>query len=76
MKFEILSSEILIKGRIFDVRRDHVRYADGHVSDYDLIVHPGAVALVPIDGEGKIWFVRQYRHAASETLLELPAGTL
>lgn len=76
MKFEIISSEIITHGRIFDVRRDQVRYPDGQVADYDIIVHAGAVTMVPIDGDGNIWFVRQYRHAAGETLLELPAGTL
>ena len=76
MKFEILSSEILINGRVFDVRRDHVRYPDGRESDYDIIVHSGAVTLVPINGDGEIWFVRQYRHATGKTLLELPAGAI
>ncbi len=76
MKFEILSSDILINGRVFDLRRDHVRYPDGRESDYDIIVHSGAVTLVPVNGDGEIWFVRQYRHATGETLLELPAGTI
>jgi ADP-ribose pyrophosphatase len=38
--------------------------------------HSGAVAIVPLDGEGKIVLVRQYRHAAGRALLEIPAGTL
>ena len=76
MKLEVLSSEIVMKGRIFDVRKDHIRYQNGHKTDYDVIVHSGAVTLIPIDTDGNVWFVRQYRHAIGETLLELPAGTL
>lgn len=76
MKFKILSSEIITHGRIFEVRRDQVRYPDGRVTDYDIIIHAGAVTIVPINDKGEIWFVRQYRHAIGETLLELPAGTL
>jgi ADP-ribose pyrophosphatase len=42
----------------------------------EVVVHPGAVTIVPIDDQGRLWFVRQYRHAAGERLLELPAGTI
>lgn len=76
MKFEILSSEIILHGRVFELRRDHVRYPDGRTADYDIIIHAGAVTIVPIDGDGNVWFVRQYRHATGEILLELPAGTI
>src|SRR5262249_26461330 len=37
--------------------------------------HGGSVVLLPIDAEGNLLFVRQYRHAAGRELLELPAGT-
>lgn len=76
MKFKILSSEIITRGRVFDIRRDQVRYPDGRTSNYDIIVHSGAVTIVPVNDDREIWFVRQYRHATGETLLELPAGTL
>ena len=32
--------------------------------------------MVPVDGQGNIWLIEQYRYAIKETLLELPAGTL
>ncbi|MDH3944992.1 MAG: NUDIX hydrolase [Anaerolineae bacterium] len=76
MEFEILSTRDLFSGRVFNVRRDHLRYPDGRETDYDIIVHPGAVAIIPIDAQEQVWFVRQYRHAAGKYLLELPAGTL
>jgi ADP-ribose pyrophosphatase len=42
----------------------------------DIIEHVGAVTILPVDANGRILFVRQYRHAAGKELLELPAGTL
>ena len=76
MAFELISSEVVFKGKVFDVRVDQVRLADGHETRIDLVIHPGAVTLIPRDEDGTIWFVRQYRHATGGYLLELPAGTL
>ncbi len=73
---ELLQSEIAYTGRAFTVRRDRVRLPAGPVSDLDIVVHAGAVTLVPVDQKGQVWFVRQYRHAAGTSLLEFPAGTL
>ncbi len=76
MAIEKLQSEIMFEGRVFDVRRDRVRFPDGHVTDLDIVSHGGAVTIVPIDRNGHIWFVYQYRHAVRSWLLELPAGSL
>ena len=74
--FSLQSSEQIYKGRVFTLRRDEVRLPDGKTAHLDIIVHGGAATLVPVDGEKRIWFVRQYRHAAGEVVLELPAGTI
>jgi len=74
--FRVERSETVFRGRVFAVRRDRVRLHDGNTTELDIITHHGAVTLVPLDAQGRVWFVRQYRHAAGETLLELPAGTL
>jgi ADP-ribose pyrophosphatase len=76
MGFKILSSELLFKGKVFDLWREEVEYPDGRVSGIEFIKHGGAVTILPVDGEGNIWFVRQYRHATGGEVLELPAGTL
>jgi ADP-ribose pyrophosphatase len=76
MKFEILSSEHLFGGKVFDLWREKIRYPDGRVAGIEFIKHGGAVTILPVDTEGKIWFVRQYRHPTGGLLLELPAGTL
>ena len=76
MGTELLSSETVFEGKVFDVRVDDVRLPNGHRTRIDLVIHAGAVTFIPLDGEGSIWFVRQYRHATGGHLLELPAGTL
>jgi ADP-ribose pyrophosphatase len=75
MSFEFISSEILMKGRAFKIRRDTLKTPDGRETKLDIIEHGGSVVIVPIDDDGNLLFVRQYRHAAGLDLLELPAGT-
>jgi ADP-ribose pyrophosphatase len=76
VKFENLHSETIFNGRIFSLRQDHVRLPDGKQISLDVIVHRGAAVLLPVDEQGRLWMVRQYRHAIERDLLELPAGTL
>lgn len=76
MKFERIKSENTYTGRAFSVRRDHLRTPNGNIVKYDIIEHGGSVGIVPVDENGDMHFVRQYRHAADVDLLELPAGTL
>ncbi|MGD0612876.1 MAG: NUDIX hydrolase [Anaerolineales bacterium] len=76
MAFELLKSEIVYPGRAFTIRRDHLRLPDGHETKFDIVEHHGSVVLIPVDEQGNLVFVRQYRHAAGLDLLELPAGTL
>ncbi len=75
MPFELLRSEPLFKGRAFGIRRDFVRMPDGRETRFDIVEHGGSVVILPIDDQGYLIFVRQYRHAAGKELLELPAGT-
>jgi ADP-ribose pyrophosphatase len=75
MPFELLKSEAILEARAFKIRRDTLRTPDGRETKYDIVEHIGSVAIVPIDAEGNMLFVRQYRHAAGQDLLELPAGT-
>ena len=76
MPFELISSETLLKGRAFSIRRDLLKTPDGRETKLDIIEHGGSVIIVPVDKDGNLLFVRQYRHAAGMDLLELPAGTL
>ena len=76
MSYELIDSEIIYPGRAFTIRRDQVRLPDGHTTKLDIVEHHGSVVLIPLDDEGRLLFVRQYRHAAGGEVMELPAGTL
>lgn len=74
--FKVIKTEIVYEGKVFTVRKDQVEFPNGKSGNLDVVEHTGAVTLVPVDEQGQVWFVRQYRHAAGRELLELPAGTL
>ena len=76
MTYRVESTEPIFDGRAFKVRIDSVQAPDGKVRRIEIVDHPGAVTIVPVDAEGRLHFVRQYRHSSLEVLLELPAGTL
>jgi ADP-ribose pyrophosphatase len=75
MPFELIKSETLLQGRAFKVRRDTLKTPDRRETKLEIVEHDGSVVLIPIDNQGNLLFVRQYRHAVGEDLLELPAGT-
>lgn len=75
MSFQLIKSETLLQGRTFKVRRDTLKTPDGRETKLEIVEHGGSVVLVPVDQEGNLLFVRQYRHAAGKDVLELPAGT-
>src|SRR5688500_5657767 len=70
-----LSKEMVYDGKLFKVVREVVRIANGNERPREIVEHPGAVALVAVDADGKLLMVRQYRRAATKVLLEIPAGT-
>jgi ADP-ribose pyrophosphatase len=76
MAIERIASRVVYEGEIINVRIDRFRYDDGGEADREIVAHPGAVAIVPLDDDA-IWLVRQPREAVGESrLLELPAGKL
>lgn len=75
MTFKLINSETLVQGRAFRIKRDTLKTPDGRETKLEIVEHGGSVVLIPIDNEGNLFFVRQYRHATGENLLELPAGT-
>jgi ADP-ribose pyrophosphatase len=62
-------------GRRIAIRVDEVERSDGHRTRREIVEHPGAVGILAWDGE-RVAMVRQWRHAAGQILLEIPAGTL
>ena len=75
MPFKLLRTEALFQGRAFKIRRDYLQTPSGAETHFDIVEHGGSVVIIPVDSEGNILFVRQYRHPAGKDLLELPAGT-
>ena len=71
----ILSSELLARGAVWDVRRDRFAFGDGElVRDY--LDHTGAVAVLALDDAGRVLVIKQYRHPIGQRDWEIPAGLM
>jgi len=75
MGFKTLASKTIFNGKAFNLHIETVEAPNGMHMQLEIIKHPCAVTILPID-DNNIWLVRQYRHAAGLEMLELPAGTL
>jgi ADP-ribose pyrophosphatase len=76
MSHELINRTVVFNGSVFTVARHEMRLPDGRTHTYDLVEHNSAVTILPLDEQGSIIFVRQYRLGAGGDLLELPAGVL
>jgi ADP-ribose pyrophosphatase len=74
MSFEIIKSELKYSGKIVDVYVEAVSLPNGKTALREVVVKGNAAAIVPVDEYGMVTLVRQYRHGAKESLLEIPAG--
>jgi ADP-ribose diphosphatase len=72
---ETTARRVIYAGRYITFRLDTLRDPEGGLHDREVVDHPGAVAILPLDGEDLL-MVRQFRAAAGRILLEIPAGTL
>lgn len=72
----VIERRPLRTGRYMVFETDRILRGDGSESLRDIIVHPGAVVVAPLDGDGRVLFVTQYRVPCGGAMLELPAGTL
>jgi ADP-ribose pyrophosphatase len=76
---EVLEEVTRYRGSKWDVITELVRLADGQQVRRDVVVHPGAVGVVAIDGppgQERVLLIRQYRHPVRSYLWEVPAGLL
>jgi 8-oxo-dGTP pyrophosphatase MutT (NUDIX family) len=76
MSHPVLDSKLHFQGKLIRVRTDRIALPTGTTHQLEIVEHHGAVAIVPLDSQERVWMVRQYRHPAGEYLLEIPAGTL
>ncbi|MEV5015063.1 NUDIX domain-containing protein [Streptomyces sp. NPDC053780] len=75
-EWEVRGTGTPFRGKKTSVRTDDVVMPDGSVVTRDYQVHPGSVAVLALDGEGRVLVIRQYRHPVREKLWEIPAGLL
>ena len=69
-------SRRVFEGRVVNLRVDRVRLPDGRETEREAVEHRGAAVIVPLTSAADVLLVRQFRYAAGESLLEVPAGTL
>ncbi|MGW0702497.1 NUDIX domain-containing protein [Streptomyces sp. NPDC002867] len=74
--WRITATETPFRGNKTSVRTDDVVMPDGSVVKRDYQVHPGSVAVLALDDEGRVLVLRQYRHPVRHKLWEIPAGLL
>jgi ADP-ribose pyrophosphatase len=72
----VVDSRVVHRGKYMVFHVDTIERRDGSRGTRDLVTHPGAVAILALDAEGRVLMVRQWRVAAGRALLEIPAGTL
>lgn len=73
---ETYRSERVFHGKLLSVRVDEVTLPDGRRARREIVEHPGAVAILALDNQGRVALVHQFRKAAQSALWEVPAGTL
>lgn len=71
-----LSSKSLYEGRVIDLFLEQVELPNGKSSTREIVKHPGAVAIIPMNDQGKLLLVRQYRKPLDKIIYEIPAGKL
>ena len=74
--YEIIESKITYRGKIIDVKQDTITLPDGRQAMREIILKGDAAAIIPIDSDNNVIFVKQYRHAIEQMSIEIPAGVL
>ncbi len=73
-RIKVLSSKVMFKGRVFEVRRDQIIEPGVPKVTREIVRHPGSVVILPVFPDGRILLIRQYRHATGQYMWELVAG--
>jgi ADP-ribose pyrophosphatase len=71
-----MARQIIFHGRKIEVALDTIILSDGQTIQRDVVLHPGAVAIIPLFDTEQVCLLRNHRPIVGETLLEIPAGTL
>ena len=78
---KLLNAELVYKGRVFDVYKDTIIEPNGKEATREVVRHSGSVVMLAVDesknpDDPDVILIRQYRHAAGQYLIELPAGRI
>jgi 8-oxo-dGDP phosphatase len=73
-RWPVVSSATELHGLLVTVRTDKVRTPDNQLAEREVVLHPGAVAVLALDAADQILMIRQYRHPVGRLLWEIPAG--
>lgn len=73
-QYKRLKRDLVKKGNIIDYYHDTIEIEGGRLTTFDFIDHKGAAAMIPVDENGNILMVKQYRNAIDQYTLEIPAG--
>ena len=78
MNFEekILTTEEIYNGRVINVKLHDIELPDGSKSKREIVEHTGGVGVIAVTDEKEVFMVTQYRIAAQQMMLEIPAGKL
>lgn len=71
-----VSSRQVYSGRVLGLRVDTVELPSGKITQREIVEHKGCAIIIPVDDDGHVLLVRQYRKAVERELLEVPAGGL
>lgn len=71
-----LTSTYVFEGRIMKARVDTVELPNGKTAKREVCEHVGGVGILPIDEQGNVYLVRQFRYPYGKVLLEIPAGKM
>ena len=74
MNYKLISSEIVMRGKVFDLQVDQIEYESGTKSIREVAIHPGGAVIVAIKDDGKIILVNQFLYPFQKFIIELPAG--
>jgi ADP-ribose pyrophosphatase len=66
----------IYKGRVVEFNLEEARLPNGRTVELEILRHPGASAVVPLQEDGRVVMIRQYRHAAGGMIYEVPAGRI
>lgn len=76
MKFRVEAEQSIFQGRIIRLVERDLVLPNGRRTKFHIVLHPGAVAIVPVHANGDVVLLKQFRPTIGETIYEIPAGTI